>query len=90
MTRIDVRYLQSSALQKLYDIIVTSTADLIEGNELTVVPKEPFCLVRYAALEDSKSIYLSKLFRIRVLLSLTTFQLISGCPAEFDLNTGAC
>ena len=59
MIQVDVRYSQSSALQKLYDIIVTPIADLIEGNELTVVPEGPFCLVPYAALEDSKSIYLS-------------------------------
>lgn len=72
VTRIHVRYSQSSALQKLYDIIVTPIAELIEGNELTVVPEGPFCLVPYAALVDSKSIYLSDSFKIRVLPSLTT------------------
>ncbi|XP_066026422.1 tetratricopeptide repeat protein 28-like [Pocillopora verrucosa] len=88
--QIDVRYSQSSsALQKLYDIIVTPIADLIEGNELTVVPEGPFFLVPYAALEDSKSTYLSDLFRIRVLPSLTTLQLINDCPAEFHLKSGA-
>ena len=87
--QIDVRYSQSSALHKLYDIIVTPIADLIEGNELTVVPEGPFCLVPYAALEDSKSTYLSDLFRIRVLPSLTTLQLINDCPAEFHLKSGA-
>ena len=89
MIQIDVRNSQSSALQKLYDIIVTPIADLIEGNELTVVPEGPFCLVPYAALEDSKSTYLSDLFRIRVLPSLTTLQLINDCPAEFHLKSGA-
>ena len=89
MIQIDVRNSQSSALQKLYDIIVTPIADLIEGNELTVVPEGPFCLVPYAALEDSKSTYLSDLFRIRVLPSLTTLQLINDCPAEFHMKSGA-
>ena len=89
MIEIDVRNSQLSALQKLYHIIVTPIADLIEGNELTVVPEGPFCLVPYAALEDSKSTYLSDLFRIRVLPSLTTLQLINDCPAEFHLKSGA-
>ena len=74
--RVDVRHSQSSALKKLHDIIVTPIADLIEGNELTFVPEGPFCLVPYAA-------YLSDSFRIRVLPSMTTFQLIHDCPADF-------
>ena len=89
MVQVDVRFSQSSALQKLYDIIFTPIADLIKGNELTVVPEGPFCLVPYAALEDSNSTYLSDSFRIRVLPSLTTLQLINDSPAEFHMKSGA-
>ena len=64
MIQVDVRNSQLSSLQKLYDIIVTPIADLIKGNELTFVPEGPFCLVPYAALEDSNSTYLSDSFRI--------------------------
>ncbi|XP_066021461.1 tetratricopeptide repeat protein 28-like [Pocillopora verrucosa] len=87
--RVDVRHSQSSALKKLHDIIVTPIADLIEGNELTFVPEGPFCLVPYAALQDSNTSYLSDSFRIRVLPSLTTLQLIHDCPADFHMKTGA-
>ena len=87
--QVDVRFSQSSALQKLYDIIVTPIADLIKGNELTFVPEGPFCLVPYAALEDSNSTYLSDSFRIRVLPSLTTLRLINDSPAEFHMKSGA-
>ena len=87
--RVDVRCSQSRALQKLHDIIVTPIADLIKGNELTFVPEGPFCLVPYAALEDSRSSYLSDSFSIRVLPSLTTLQLIHDCPAEFHMKSGA-
>ena len=88
--RVDVRHSQSSALKKLHDIIVTPIADLIEGNdEITFVPEGPFCLVPYAALQDSNSSYLSDSFRIRVLPSLTTLQLIHDCPADFHTKTGA-
>ena len=88
--RVDLRHSQSSALKKLHDIIVTPIADLIEGNdEITFVPEGPFCLVPYAALQDSNSSYLSDSFRIRVLPSLTTLQLIHDCPADFHMKTGA-
>ncbi|XP_066029064.1 tetratricopeptide repeat protein 28-like [Pocillopora verrucosa] len=89
MIQVDVRNSQLSALQKLYDIIVTPIADLIKGNELTFVPEGPFCLVPYAALEDSNSTYLSDSFRIRVLPSLTTLRLINDSPAEFHMKSGA-
>ncbi|CAH3046651.1 unnamed protein product [Pocillopora meandrina] len=89
MIQVDVRYCQSSALKKLHDIIVTPIADLIEGNELTFVPEGPFCLVPFAALQDSNSSYLSDSFRIRVLPSLTTLQLIHDCPADFHMKTDA-
>ncbi|CAH3143429.1 unnamed protein product [Pocillopora meandrina] len=87
--RVNVRHSQLSASKKLYDIIITPIADLIKANELTFVPEGPFCLVPYAALQDSNSSYLSDSFTIRVLPSLTTLQLIHDCPADFHLNTGA-
>ncbi|XP_058973946.2 tetratricopeptide repeat protein 28-like [Pocillopora verrucosa] len=87
--RVDVRHSQSSALKKLHDIIVAPIADLIEGNEITFVPEGQFCLVPFAALQDSNSSYLSNSFRIRVLPSLTTLQLIHDCPADFHMRTGA-
>ena len=88
--RVDARHSQSSALKKLHDIIVSPIADLIEGNEQTFVPEGPFChFVPLAALQDSDSSYLSDSFRIRVLPSLTTLQLIHDCPADFHMKTGA-
>ncbi|XP_027052475.1 tetratricopeptide repeat protein 28-like, partial [Pocillopora damicornis] len=88
--RVNVRHSQSSALKKLHDIIVTPIADLIEGNdEITFVPEGPFSLVPFAALRDSNSSYLSDSFRIRVLPSLTTLQLIHDSPADFHVKTGA-
>ena len=82
-----MRYSQSCALEKLHDIIVSPIADLIEGNELTIVPEWPFCLVLYAALQDSNSSYLSDSFSLS--FSLTTLQLIHDCPADFHMKTGA-
>ena len=77
------------SLKKLHDVIVSPIADLIEGKELTFLPERPLCLVSFAALQDSDSSYLSDSFRTRVLPSLTTFQLIHDCPADFLMKTGA-
>ena len=87
--RVDVRHSQSSALKKLHDIIVTPIADPIEGNELTFLPEGPFCLIPFSALQDSDSSYVSDSFRICMLPSLTTLQLIHDCPAHFLMKTGA-
>ena len=87
--RVDVRHSQSSALKKLHDIIISPIDDLIEYNELTFLPERPFCLVSFAALQDSDSSYESDSFRIRVLSTLSTLQLIHDCPADFHIKTGA-
>ena len=85
---VDVRYSQSSPFKKLHEIIVTPIADLIEDNGLTFIPEGPFCLAPYATLQDSNSSYLSDSYRICVLPSLTTLQLIHDCPADFHMKTG--
>ena len=79
----------TNALRKLYDIIVSPIADLIDGEELVFVPEGPLCLVPYAALVDSNSRYLCESFRIRVIPSLTILKSISDCPTELHNKTGA-
>ena len=80
---------QSSALRELYDVIIAPIADLFNGDELIFVPDGPLYFVPYAALVDSLSKYLCESFRIRVIPSLTTLQLIIDCPADFHKRTGA-
>ena len=76
-------------LRKLYDIVIAPIADLLEGTEVMFVPDGPLCLVPYAALLNSKSKYLSESFRIRLIPSLTTLNLVTDCPADFHNKTGA-
>ena len=80
---------QRSALRELYDVIIAPIADLFNGDELIFVPDGPLYLVPYAALVDPLSKYLCESFRIRVIPSLTTLQLITDCPADFHKRTGA-
>ena len=79
----------SSALRTLYDIIIAPIADLVNGNELVLVPESALFLVPYAALINSQSKYLCESFRSRVIPSLTTLKLIVDCPEDFHSKTGA-
>ena len=70
-----------NSLQPLYDVLLGPIADLLQGDELIVVPDGPFCLAPFSAL--------SKTMRIRTVPSLTAFNLIAGAPEDFHSKTGA-
>ena len=54
---------------------------MLHGDQLIVVPDGPFCLAPYSALSET--------IRIRVVPSLTIFQLIAGAPDDFHCKSGA-
>ncbi|XP_068713381.1 tetratricopeptide repeat protein 28-like [Montipora foliosa] len=70
-----------NSLQPLYDVLLAPIADLLQGDELIVVPDGPFCLAPYSALSES--------IRIRTIPSLTAFNVIVGAPEDFHSKTGA-
>ena len=70
-----------TSLQPLYDVLLGSIADLLQGDELIVVPDGPFCLAPYSALSES--------IRIRTVPSLTAFNVIVSAPEDFHSRTGA-
>ena len=70
-----------NSLQPLYEVLLEPIADLLQGNELIVVPDGPFCLAPYSALSES--------IRIRTIPSLTAFNVIVGAPDDFHSKTGA-
>ena len=70
-----------NSLQPLYDVLLGPIADLLQGNELIVVPDGPFSLAPYSALSES--------IRIRTFPSLTAFNVIVGAPEDFHSKTGA-
>ena len=82
-------HLHSNAFRQLYDIIIDPIADLIQGDELIIVPEGPLCLAPYAAFMDPDSKYLSETFRIRVIPSLTSLKLIGDCPPDYHHKNGA-
>ena len=64
-------------------------ADLVQGDELLIIPDGPLWLAPYAALKDGNSKYLCESFRIRLAPSLTSLRLIADCPDDYHKSSGA-
>ena len=80
---------ETNSLQTLYNVVIDPIRDLLQGDEVVVVPQGPLCLAPYAAFMDLKSKYLGDTFRIRLLPSLSTLQLLQHCAADWHSKTGA-
>ena len=70
-----------NSLRQLYDVIIGPIADLLEGDQLTLVPDGPFFLAPYSALSES--------IRIHIVPSLTALRLIADAPEDFHSRSGA-
>ena len=75
-------------LSNLYDLVIAPVADLLDGEELIVVPDGPLFLTPFAAFQTS-SRYLCESFRIRVLPSLTSLKLIANSAPDYHKRNGA-
>ncbi|XP_066024237.1 tetratricopeptide repeat protein 28-like [Pocillopora verrucosa] len=80
---------QNKCLSTLYDIVMKPVADLLQGDELVIIPDGPLWLAPYAALKDGNSKYLCESFRIRIAPSLTSLRLIADCPDDYHKSSGA-
>ena len=78
----------NNSLRFFYDCIIAPIADLLEGDELIIVPEGPLCLAPYAAFLDEKFKYLSESIKIRILPSLTTLKLIANFPQDYHRSSG--
>ena len=90
----DTKSSQSSSIREgplraLYDIVIKPIADLVQGNEVIIVPDGPLWSVPYAALEDLESKHLCESFTVRLIPSLTSLKLIANCPKEHHSRKGA-
>ena len=72
-----------------YKLIIAPVVEFLEGPEIVIVPDRALHQIPFAALTDESGKYLSETFRIRVVPSLTTLQLISESPADYHCQTGA-
>ena len=74
---------ETNPLQTLYNICIDPIRDLLQGDEVVLVPEGPLFLAPFAAFMDRNSKYLCESFRIRLLPSLSSLQLISNCPDDW-------
>ena len=75
-------------LAALYYYVIAPMLDLIEGDELIIVPDGPLWLAPFAALLNPFSKYLCESFKVRLIPSLTSLKIISHCP-KFHSRSGA-
>ena len=71
----------NNSLQRLHDVIIGPVTDLLEGDELIIVPDGPLCRAPFAALNET--------IRIRTVPSLTSLKLITDSPQDYHSKTGA-
>ena len=80
---------ESGALKTLYDLVIAPFSDLINGDELIIIPDRASFLIPYAALMNQQSRYLSETLRIRLAPSLTSLLLLAECPERYHSTSGA-
>ena len=81
--------LSNNSLQTLYNLVIGPIVDLIQGDELIIVPDGPLFLAPFAAFLDPDSKYLHDSFRLRLIPSLTSLKMITDCPAGSHEDSGA-
>ena len=72
-----------------YKVIIAPVADLLDKEEIIIVPDRSLFKVPFAALKNDSGKYLSESYRIRIVPSLTTLKLIQDTPADYHSQTGA-
>ena len=80
---------RKGALKELYNCCIGPVADLLHGDEIIIVPDGPLALVPFSAVSSQDSKYLSEIFRIRLIPSLTSLKLMAECPEGYHSTTGA-
>ena len=75
-------------LSALYSYLIAPILDLIDGDEIIIVPDGPLWLAPFAALLNPFSKYLCESFKVRIIPSLTSLKILAHCP-EFHSSSGA-
>ena len=78
-----------TCLSTMYNIIIEPIADLVQGDELVIVPDGPLWLAPYPALVDANSKFLCESSRIRLIPSFQSLRLIAYCPDDYHRRSGA-
>ena len=79
----------TGSLRLLYHSIFGSIEDVLDGDEVLIVPDGPLWLAPFAAFADNAGRYLSEFIRIRLIPSLTSLKLLKDCSGCYHSTTGA-
>ncbi|XP_078348122.1 uncharacterized protein LOC144633186 [Oculina patagonica] len=79
---------KNESLRLFYECIIGPIADVLQGDDLIIVPDGPLCLAPYAAFVDDESRYLSESFKISIFPSLTSLKLIADSAYDFHRTSG--
>ena len=77
------------SLKECYQMLIDPVADLLDGQEIIIVPDRSLYKVPFAALSDENGKPLSETLWIRIVRSLTTLKLIQNSPSDYHSQTGA-
>ena len=80
---------EESSLHLLYKKLIAPVADLVQRQDIVIVPEGDMFMVPFSALQDANGKFLSETLRIRLIPSLKTFKLIQSSPNVFHSTTGA-
>ena len=78
----------SIPLAALYSFVMAPILDLIDGDEVIIVPDGPLWLAPFSALLNPYSEYVCESLKIRLIPSLKSLKIIAHCP-EFHSSSGA-
>ena len=76
---------KDDTLRILYDAVIGPIADVVTGNEITIVPDDLLFVAPFGAFKDQHSKYISETFNIRLIPLLTSLKV----PKQFHSTTGA-
>ena len=65
---------EESSLHLLYNRLFGPVADLVQREDIIIVPDGVLFMVPFSALQDANAKFLSETFRIRLVPSLTTLK----------------
>ena len=78
----------NKSLRCLYDTVIDPIADLLQGEEVVIIPDGPLCLAPFSAFVDRELRHLNESKRIRISPSLTSLQLIGDSPKDYHSRRG--
>ena len=80
---------KESSLYLLYKKLIAPVVDLVQRQDIVIVPEGDMFMVPFPALQDANGKFMSETLSIRLIPSLKSLKLIQSSPNDFHSTTGA-